>query len=107
MHTFSLKNKAFPAFVLCMLSYLLAGTVATLMSTYLPVAIPELLGKSVDEAQLGQIGAYLNTAFLVGWMLGGLCLGMVGDKIGRIKMLAFSIISTLSSWVAASKMSKS
>ena len=91
MHTFSLKNKAFPAFVLCMLSYLLAGTVATLMSTYLPVAIPELLGKSVDEAQLGQIGAYLNTAFLVGWMLGGLCLGIVGDKIGRIKTLAFSI----------------
>ncbi|WP_421798963.1 MFS transporter [Haliscomenobacter sp.] len=91
MENHSLKNTNVGAFALCMLSYLLAGTVSTLMSTYLPVAIPEILGKTVDEAKLGQIGAYLSTAFLVGWMLGGLCLGVIGDKIGRIKTLAFAI----------------
>lgn len=91
MNSIFYKNSAFPAFALCMSCYLLAGTVSTLMSTYLPVAIPELLGGQVDEARLGQIGAYLSTAFLVGWMLGGLCLGIVGDRIGRIKTLAFAI----------------
>lgn len=89
-HMFT-KNSAFPAFILCMLSYVFAGTVSTLMSTYLPVAIPELLGGQVEEARLGEIGAYLSTAFLVGWMLGGLGMGMVGDRIGRIKTLAFAI----------------
>lgn len=91
MNTLFYKNTSFPAFVLCMLAYVLAGTVSTLMSTYLPVAIPELLGGQVEEARLGEIGAYLSTAFLVGWMLGGLGLGIVGDRIGRIKTLAFAI----------------
>lgn len=78
------------AFVICMLCYLLGGTVATLMSVNLPVAIPELLGKTPSVDELGQIGAYLNASFIFGWMFGGLTLGVVSDKIGRIKTLAFS-----------------
>lgn len=78
------------AFAVCMLCYLLGGTVATLMSVNLPVAIPELLGKTPSVDELGQIGAYLNASFIFGWMFGGLTLGIISDKIGRIKTLAFS-----------------
>ena len=78
------------AFGLCMLCYLLGGTVATLISVNLPVAIPELLGKTPTADELGKIGAYLNASFIFGWMFGGLTLGVVSDKVGRIKTLAFS-----------------
>lgn len=78
------------AFAVCMLCYLLGGTVATLMSVNLPVAIPELVGKTPSVDELGQIGAYLNASFIFGWMFGGLTLGVISDKIGRVKTLAFS-----------------
>lgn len=78
------------AFALCMISYLFGGTVATLMSVYLPVAIPELLGEtSISEARLGEIGAYIGAAFLYGWAIGGLIFGVISDRIGRVKSLTF------------------
>jgi len=43
------------AFAVCMLCYLLGGTVATLMSVNLPVAIPELLGKTPSVDELGKL----------------------------------------------------
>ncbi|GAB3899585.1 MFS transporter [Spirosoma agri] len=77
------------AFGLCALSYLLGGTASTLMATFLPVAIPELVGQSVSEAQLGEIGAYISAAFLYGWTVGGLVFGLVADRIGRARAVAF------------------
>jgi MFS family permease len=76
------------AFGLCAVSYILSGTVSTLMSVYLPVAIPELKGETVSQAQLGEIGAYVNAIYLYGWMVGGLFFGLVSDRIGRVKSLA-------------------
>ncbi|MCE7066398.1 MFS transporter [Dyadobacter sp. CY326] len=76
------------AFALCVVSYMFSGTVSTLMSVYLPVAIPELKGQPVSEAELGEIGAYVSAVFLYGWMCGGLLFGFVSDRIGRVKSLA-------------------
>lgn len=78
------------ALLLCILAYAFAGTVSTLMSVYLPVAIPELMGNKVTESQLGEIGAYISAVFLYGWMIGGLLLGIWSDRIGRKKVLVFS-----------------
>lgn len=80
------------AFAICMICYLLGGTASTLMSVYLPVAIPDLMGRTPTESELGSIGAYLNASFIFGWMAGGLILGIVGDKIGRVRTLAFSAV---------------
>jgi MFS family permease len=81
------------AFTLCMLSYLLGGCISTMMSSYLPVALPDLLNRLLDEQKLSEYGAYINAIFLYGWMCGGLSMGFASDKIGRIPSL--SIVTAL------------
>ncbi|MHA4741322.1 MFS transporter [Dyadobacter sp. MSC1_007] len=76
------------AFGLCVVSYTLSGTVSTLMSVYLPVAIPELKGAAMTQPELGEVGAYVSAIFLYGWMCGGLLFGVLSDRIGRVKSLA-------------------
>ncbi|WP_159472128.1 MFS transporter [Dyadobacter sp. 3J3] len=76
-------------FSLCMLAYILSGTVSTLMSVYLPVAIPDLMHREIPEAEMGEIGAFINATFLYGWMFGGLLFGLVSDRVGRVKTFAF------------------
>jgi MFS family permease len=93
MEAISTKPQTQPAswfaFGLCALSYLLGGTASTLMATFLPVAIPELLGQSVSATQLGEVGAYISAAFLYGWTAGGLVFGLMGDQMGRVRAVAF------------------
>lgn len=86
-----MATKPVLTFTICALCYGFGGTVSTLLSSYLPVAVPELLGGPVSEAALGNIGAWLNAGFLYGWMLGGLAIGVVSDRIGRVKTLALSV----------------
>ncbi len=50
-------------FILCFLSTALGGTVSTLMSVYLPVAVKDLLGEKGD---INSISAYINAVFIVG-----------------------------------------
>lgn len=90
----NLSVRKWVIFALCMLSYLFTGMVSTLVSVYLPIAVPELLGDNelgtlVSESRLGEIGAYVNATYLYGWMAGGLFFGLVSDKIGRVQTLAF------------------
>ena len=52
-------------FAICFFSTVFAGTVSTLMSVYLPVAVKDLLGnKNPDE--LNYISAYINDIFIFG-----------------------------------------
>jgi MFS family permease len=82
------NTKPIFTFLICFLSYLFGGTVSTLMSVYLPVAIPDLLGNGASEAEIGIIGSYLIAVFIFGWMVGGFVFGIISDKIGRVKTLA-------------------
>jgi len=93
-------------FGICFLGNIMGGTASTLMSVYLPVLVKDLLGK-VDEGQLSQVGAYISALYFVGWAIGGLFMGMIGDRIGRARSLALSIcmfglftvlVSFASSW---------
>ncbi|KAA6439372.1 MFS transporter [Dyadobacter flavalbus] len=81
-------SKKWLAFALCAVSYILSGTVSTLMSVYLPVAVPELKGATLTPAELGKTGAYVHAVYLYGWMCGGLLFGVVSDNIGRVRSLA-------------------
>ncbi len=77
-------------FTICFLCSVLGGTVSTLMSVYLPVAVRELLGDATD--QLNTISGYINALFIFGWAFGGFAWGIIGDKVGRKKSLLFAII---------------
>ncbi len=77
-------------FAICFICSALGGTVSTLMSVYLPVAVKDLLGET--PADLNRISAYINALFIFGWAFGGLTWGIISDKIGRKKALLSTII---------------
>ena len=69
-------------FTVCFLGTAFAGTISTLMSVYLPVAVKDLLGhKNSDE--LNNISAYINAVFILGGAFGGFICGIISDKAGR------------------------
>jgi len=70
----------------------MGGTASTLMSVYLPVVVKDLLG-TVGEEQLSQVSAYISALYFVGWAIGGLSMGVIGDRIGRARSLALSIVT--------------
>jgi MFS family permease len=79
-------------FAICFLGTAFAGTISTLMSVYLPVAVKDLLGDK-DSDQLNNISAYINSIFLYGAAVGGLISGILSDKLGRKFAVIFSIAS--------------
>ena len=93
-------------FGVCFFGNIMGGTASTLMSVYLPVLVKDLLGSNGPD-DLGQVSAYISALYFVGWAIGGLFMGVIGDRIGRAKSLALSIamfglftvlISVVSSW---------
>lgn len=79
------------AFALCFLSNVLAGLSSTLTSVYLPVVVAELLGGTAGQA-LSQVSAYISALYFVGWAIGGMTWGFIGDRIGRARALALAVI---------------
>lgn len=77
-------------FGICFLDNVLAGMASTLMSVYMPVVVAELVG-TVNEAELNRTGAYINALYFVGWAIGGLTWGLIGDRMGRSKSLALAV----------------
>lgn len=79
------------AFLACWLGGVFDGLDSTLMSMAMPQALGELLGKA-GTADIAQVGSWISSAFLVGWMLGGFGFGYLGDRIGRVKAMALSVL---------------
>ena len=77
-------------FTICFLGTVFAGTVSTLMSVYLPVAVKDLLGEKSGN-ELDNISAYINAVFIFGGAFGGFIAGMLSDKAGRKAGVIFSI----------------
>lgn len=57
-------------FIISFISTALGGTVSTLMSVYLPVAVRDILG-NVGAERLNNISAYINAVFILHWAFGG------------------------------------
>ena len=75
----------------CWLGGIFDGMDSTLMHVVLPKAIGELIGTDA-QAQVSQIGALITALFLVGWTLGGILIGWLGDRLGRVKSMILSIL---------------
>ncbi len=74
---------------ICFLSTVLGGAVSVLMSVYLPIVVHDLL-HSTDSEMINQISAYINAMFLIGWTIGGVSWGVIGDRIGRARSTAWA-----------------
>ena len=65
------------------------------MHIYTLVATPfvaQLLHLSRTDKEVGEKGALINAAFLVGWALGGAFFGRIGDLMGRSRALCLTIL---------------
>jgi MFS family permease len=56
-------------------------------------AIAELLGPAATAEEIGAQAGYSTAIFMVGWALGGVLFGILGDRIGRAKTMVLTILS--------------
>lgn len=52
-----------------------------------------LLATSANDPQVKEKSAYIQAAFLVGWAFGGAVFGWLGDRLGRSRTLAFTVLT--------------
>ena len=55
-------------------------------------AISGLLGLPPGDLQVQGFGKVVTSLFLIGWGLGGLTIGALGDRFGRVRLLALSVV---------------
>ncbi|MEQ1826680.1 MAG: MFS transporter [Pirellula sp.] len=55
-------------------------------------ALKALLPKGTDGPVITQYAGYATSIFMIGWATGGLFFGSIGDRIGRAKTLAFTVL---------------
>ena len=63
----------------------------TLVAT--PLVIQLLHATSSSDPNVKEKSAYIQAAFLIGWALGGAFFGRLGDKLGRSRTLALTMIT--------------
>jgi len=55
-------------------------------------ALSDLMGLPVSDLSVQSFAKIVTAIFLVGWGLGGLCIGALGDRYGRVRLLSISIV---------------
>lgn len=55
-------------------------------------AITELLGTSPNDPLVDKYSAYATSIFIMGWAVGGLVFGIMGDRAGRAKTMMLTIL---------------
>ena len=55
-------------------------------------ALRDLLGVGVTDVEVNRHVGYVQSCLLVGWATGGLFFGMVGDRLGRTRTMAITIL---------------
>jgi MFS family permease len=55
-------------------------------------AVTELLGPGASKTKIDEYGAYATSIFILGWATGGLFFGVLGDRIGRARVMLLTIL---------------
>src|SRR5438876_7841525 len=55
-------------------------------------AVTELLVSGASKTKIDAYGAYATSIFILGWASGGLFFGILGDRIGRAKVMMLTIL---------------
>jgi MFS family permease len=53
---------------------------------------PEEVVASLHNADVGAAAGYATSVFLIGWAVGGIAFGIMGDRVGRVKTLMLTIL---------------
>lgn len=75
----------------CWLGGIFDGMDSNLFSVMLPNIMKEILG-TTDKHAVSQAGSVITAVFLIGWTCGGILIGLIGDKLGRVKSMVVSIL---------------
>jgi MFS family permease len=79
-------------FLVAWLGWSLDNTDFNLFALVLRPALTELLGGNPAIADIGRVGGILSMVGLLGWAFGGFFFGIFADYVGRVRVLALSII---------------
>ncbi|MDX1917799.1 MAG: MFS transporter [Candidatus Caenarcaniphilales bacterium] len=75
----------------CWLGGIFDGMDSSLMAVTLPAAVKDLV-PGADQKIISEIGSYVTAIFLLGWTIGGMIFGIIGDKLGRVTSMILSIL---------------
>jgi MFS family permease len=56
-------------------------------------AIRDLLGPGASPGQVDEQAAWATAIFMIGWAIGGVFFGILGDRLGRAKTMTITILS--------------
>jgi MFS family permease len=84
----STKKYQIRLFLICFIGGVFAGTISTLVPSYLPTII-----KNFGSTNLEQISAFINAFFIYGMFLGGIVIGYLSDIWGRKKGFQIALLS--------------
>lgn len=77
--------------VICALGWMFDCADQMIFTSSRSIAMRDLLPGTTGEFQ-NYIGGWATTLFMIGWATGGLVFGIVGDKWGRAKTMALTIL---------------
>jgi MFS family permease len=79
-------------FVVASLAWILDCMDQQLFNLARKSAVSELLGSSASPRDIAKYAGLATSVFLIGWAIGGLGFGIMGDRIGRVKTLMATIL---------------
>ncbi len=56
-----------------------------------PAPTQEVAVKLLQDAEVGEAAGYATSFFMLGWAIGGIGFGIMGDRVGRVKTLMLTI----------------
>ena len=57
-----------------------------------PAPTPDRARATLQNADVGEAAGYATSVFLIGWAIGGIAFGVMGDRVGRVKTLMLTIL---------------
>src|SRR5947209_19662600 len=79
-------------FVVCCLAWDLDCLDQQLFVLAREPAVGALMGLPSNDPHVQSMGSYATAVFMIGWAIGGIGFGILGDRLGRVKTLTLTIL---------------